>query len=207
MRAEYNILEKRKWRTLAEEKNTLLDAKDMEIEDLKVDVASAKDRNTLLEQECDSLKLKVTGLESAIVEKDHKLSELGASSSSLKSQNQSLVDQVHELEVSSADLREKLEMYEELLKTFHAAPPNDISGGEDGTISWEKLLVDKCLNSMNTWRLLVICLTDLELIIPLAEDDLNSANRELRDLNIPLLQELSTTRSHTLEIMDLPHLG
>ncbi|GKG47033.1 hypothetical protein Tco_0504230, partial [Tanacetum coccineum] len=43
---------------------------------------------------CDSLKLKVTGLESAIVEKDHELSELGASSSSLKSQNQSLVDQV-----------------------------------------------------------------------------------------------------------------
>ncbi|GKG16493.1 hypothetical protein Tco_0361450, partial [Tanacetum coccineum] len=51
-------------------------------------------RSTLLEQECDSLKLKVTGLESAIVDKDHKLSELGASSSSLKSQNQSLVDRV-----------------------------------------------------------------------------------------------------------------
>ncbi|GJY60516.1 hypothetical protein Tco_0461173 [Tanacetum coccineum] len=147
MRAEYNILEKRKWRTLAEEKNTLLEAKDKEIEDLKSqllrareesaevtqlraqvsgleatenslrgEVASAKDRNTLLEQECDSLKLKVTGLESAIVDKDHKLSELGASSSSLKSQNQSLVDQVHELEVSSTDLREKLEMYEGLLK-------------------------------------------------------------------------------------------
>ncbi|GKB25040.1 hypothetical protein Tco_0864441, partial [Tanacetum coccineum] len=124
MRAEYNILEKRKWRTLAEEKNTLLEVKDMEIEDLKTqllrareesakvtqlraqvsgleatenslreEVASAKDRNTFLEQECDSLKLKLTGLESAIVEKDHELSELGASSSSLKSQNQRLVDQ------------------------------------------------------------------------------------------------------------------
>ncbi|GKB70582.1 hypothetical protein Tco_0931994, partial [Tanacetum coccineum] len=133
MRAEYNILEKRKWRTLAEEKNTLLEAKDKEIEDLKSqllkareesaevtrlrtqvsgldatenslrgEVASAKDHNILLEQECDSLKLKVTGLESAIVEKDHELSELGASSSSLKSQNQSLVDQ--------------LEMYEGFLK-------------------------------------------------------------------------------------------
>ncbi|GJW95571.1 hypothetical protein Tco_0175243, partial [Tanacetum coccineum] len=147
MRAEYNILEKRKWRTLAEEKSTLLEAKDKEIEDLKSqllrareesaevtqlraqvsgleatenslrgEVASAKDRNTLLEQECDSLKLRVTDLESAIVDKDHKLSELGKSSSSLKSQNQSLVDQVHELEVSSTDLREKLEMYEDLLK-------------------------------------------------------------------------------------------
>ncbi|GJS28806.1 hypothetical protein Tco_0489426 [Tanacetum coccineum] len=83
---------------------------------LRGEVASAKDRNTLLEQECDSLKLKVTDLESAIVDKDHKLSELGESSSSLKSQNQSLVDQVHELEVSSTDLRAKLEMYEDLLK-------------------------------------------------------------------------------------------
>ncbi|GKD32754.1 hypothetical protein Tco_1248263, partial [Tanacetum coccineum] len=155
MRAEYNILEKRKWRTLAEEKNTLLEVKDKEIEDLKSqllrareesaevtqlraqvsgleatenslreEVASAKDRNTLLEQECDSLKLKVTGLESAIVEKDHELSELGASSSSLKSQNQSLVDQVHELEASSTDLREKLEMYEDLLKRLEEYQDN-----------------------------------------------------------------------------------
>ncbi|GJV06512.1 hypothetical protein Tco_1344168 [Tanacetum coccineum] len=155
MRAEYNILEKRKWRSLAEEKNTLLEAKDKEIEDLKSqllrareesaevtqlraqvsgleatenslrgEVASAKDHNILLEQECDSLKLKVTGLESAIVEKDHELSELGASSSSLKSQNQSLVDQVHELEISSADLREKLEMYEGLLKRLEEFQDN-----------------------------------------------------------------------------------
>ncbi|GJY42601.1 hypothetical protein Tco_0430814 [Tanacetum coccineum] len=144
MRAEYNILEKRKWRSLAEEKNILLEAKDKEIEDLKSqllkakeesaevtqlraqvsgleatenslrgEVASAKDHNVLLEQECNSLKLKVTGLESTIAEKDHELSDLGASSSSLKSQNQSLV---RELEISSADLREKLEMYEGSLK-------------------------------------------------------------------------------------------
>ncbi|GJX40383.1 hypothetical protein Tco_0255373 [Tanacetum coccineum] len=94
MRAEYNILEKRKWRSLAEEKDILLEAKDKEIEDLKSqllkakeesaevaqlraqvsgleatenslrgEVASTKDHNVLLEQECNSLKLKVTGLE------------------------------------------------------------------------------------------------------------------------------------------------
>ncbi|GKF69659.1 hypothetical protein Tco_0202716, partial [Tanacetum coccineum] len=86
MRVEYNILEKRKWRSLAEEKNILLEAKDKEIEDLKSqllkakeesaevtqlraqvsgleasenslrgEVASAKDHNVLLEQECNSL--------------------------------------------------------------------------------------------------------------------------------------------------------
>ncbi|GKC97902.1 hypothetical protein Tco_1168177 [Tanacetum coccineum] len=155
MRAEYNILEKRKWRSLAEEKNILLEAKDKEIEDLKSqllkakeesaevtqlraqvsgleatenslrgEVASAKDHNVLLEQECNSLKLKVTGLESTIAEKDHELSDLGASSSSLMSQNQSLVNQVHELEISSADLREKLEMYEGILKQLEEFQDN-----------------------------------------------------------------------------------
>ncbi|GJY09025.1 hypothetical protein Tco_0377210 [Tanacetum coccineum] len=210
MRAEYNILEKRKWRTLAEEKNTLLEAKDKEIEDLKSQLLRAREESA--EQESDTLKLKVTGLESAIVEKDHKLSELGASSSSLKSQNQSLVDQVHELEVSSADLREKLEMYEGLLK-------------------W-KLLVVKCLNSNEYMEALGHafsraiekgiqeglaagiehgqagrCLTDLEAYIPSAEDDFNSAICELRDLNFPLLQELSTKKDgNTWDIMDLLRL-
>ncbi|GKF96593.1 hypothetical protein Tco_0292414, partial [Tanacetum coccineum] len=43
MRAEYNILEKRKWRTLAEEKNILLGAKDKDIEDLKSQLLKAKE--------------------------------------------------------------------------------------------------------------------------------------------------------------------
>ncbi|GJV49512.1 hypothetical protein Tco_1439724, partial [Tanacetum coccineum] len=296
MCAEHNILEKRKWRTLAEEKSTLLEAKDKEIEDLKSqlllareesaevtqlraqvsgleatenslrgEVASAKDRNTLLEQECDSLKLRVTDLESAIVDKDHKLSELGESSSSLKSQNQSLVDQVHELEASSTDLREKLEMYEDLLKrleeyqdklmeplrtrlaeidtdftrccmrfqeSFHPHLLNVIAGRRWLLTHGMKLLVVKCLNSNEYMEALGHafgraiekgmqeglaagiehgqagrCLTDLEAYIPSAEDDFNSAIRELRDLNFPLLQELSTKKdASTWDIMDLLRL-
>ncbi|GJZ51674.1 hypothetical protein Tco_0606189 [Tanacetum coccineum] len=275
----YHILEKRrKWRTLAEEKNTLLEAKDKEIEDLKSqllrareesaevtqlraqvsgleatenslrgEVASAKDRNTLLEQEY------------------HKLSELGASSSSLKSQNQSLVDRVHELEVSSTDLREKLEMYEGLLKrleeyqdklmeplrtrlaeidtdftrccmrfqeNFHPHLLNVIAGRRWLLTHGMKLLMVKCLNSNEYMEALGHafgraiekgmqeglaagiehgqagrCLTDLEAYIPSAEDDFNSAIRELRDLNFPLLQELSTKKdASTWDIMDLLRL-
>ncbi|GJQ98044.1 hypothetical protein Tco_0009183 [Tanacetum coccineum] len=147
MRAEYNILEKMKWRSLAEEKDSMLGAKDKEIEELRSqllkakeesvgvaqlrarvssleatkgslrgEVASAKEHNGLLEQECGSLKLKVTSLESTIAEKDRELSDLGASSSSLMSQNQSLVNHVHELETFSTDLREKLEIYEGSMK-------------------------------------------------------------------------------------------
>ncbi|GKE01083.1 hypothetical protein Tco_1389066 [Tanacetum coccineum] len=101
-------------RMRAEYKNTLLEAKDKEIEDLKSQLLRAREESAEMTQL--RAQLKVTDLESAIVDKDHKLSELGASASSLKSQNQILVDRVHELEVSSTDLREKLEMYEELLK-------------------------------------------------------------------------------------------
>ncbi|GKG41692.1 hypothetical protein Tco_0473443, partial [Tanacetum coccineum] len=43
MRAEYNILEKRKWRSLTEEKDSLLGAKDKEIEELKSQLLKAKE--------------------------------------------------------------------------------------------------------------------------------------------------------------------
>ncbi|GJW82710.1 hypothetical protein Tco_0155855, partial [Tanacetum coccineum] len=125
-------LEKRKWRSLAEEKDSLLGVKDKEIEELRSQllkakeggVASTKEHNGLLEQECGSLKLKVTSLKSIIAEKDRELSDLGASSSSLRSQNQSLVNQVHELETSSTDLREKLETYEGSMKRLEEFQDN-----------------------------------------------------------------------------------
>ncbi|GKA34982.1 reverse transcriptase domain-containing protein [Tanacetum coccineum] len=121
MRVEYNILEKRKWKSLSEEKNNLLQVKDKEIEELRSQLLQAKgesmeEHNGLFEQERSALKLKVTSLESIIAEKDRELSDLGTSSSSLRSQNQSLVNQVHELETSFAGLHEKLEMYEGSMK-------------------------------------------------------------------------------------------
>ncbi|GKA40754.1 hypothetical protein Tco_0733347, partial [Tanacetum coccineum] len=232
---------------------------------LRGEVASAKDHNVLLEQECNSLKLKVTGLESTIAEKDHELSDLGASSSSLKSQNQSLVDQVHELEISSTDLREKLEMYEGSLKqleefqdnlmgplrtrlaeidadftrccmrfqeSFHPHLLNVVAGRRWLLTHGMKLLVVKCLNSNEYMEALGHAfgraiekgmqeglaagiehgqagrsLTDLEAYIPSAEDDFNSAIRDLRDLDFPLLKELSDKKdASTWDIMDLLRL-
>ncbi|GKA55562.1 hypothetical protein Tco_0754634 [Tanacetum coccineum] len=95
------------------------------IEDsIRGEVVSAKEHNGLLEQERSALKLKVTGLESIIAEKDRELSDLGTSSSSLRSQNQSLVNQVHELETSSAGLCEKLETYEGSMKQLEKFQDN-----------------------------------------------------------------------------------
>ncbi|GKC36950.1 hypothetical protein Tco_1049334 [Tanacetum coccineum] len=278
MRAEYNILEKRKWRSLAEEKNILLEAKDKEIEDLKSQLLKAKEESAEVTQ----LRAQVSGLEATenslrgevasakdhnvLLEQEyHELSDLGASSSSLKSQNQSLVNQVHELEISSADLREKLEMYEGLLKqleefqdnlmgplrtrlaeidadftrccmrfqeSFHPHLLNVVAGRRWLLTHGMKLLVVKCLNSNEYMEALGHafgraiekgmqeglaagiehgqagrCLTDLEAYIPSAEDDFNSAIRDLRDLNFPLLQELSNNKdASTWDIMDLLRL-
>ncbi|GJV92901.1 putative gypsy type transposase [Tanacetum coccineum] len=47
MRAEYNILEKRKWRSLAEEKDSLLGAKDKEIEELRSQLLKAKEESVV----------------------------------------------------------------------------------------------------------------------------------------------------------------
>ncbi|GJW90599.1 hypothetical protein Tco_0168152 [Tanacetum coccineum] len=215
MRAEYNILEKRKWRSLAEEKEVCLGVERI-----------------------------VSGL--------NELSDLGASSSSLKSRNQNLVNQVHELEISSTNLREKLEMYEGSLKqleefqddlmrplktrlaeidadftrccmrfqeSFHPHLLNIVAGRRWLLTHGMKLLVVKCLNSTEYMEALGHsfgcaiekgmqeglavgiehgqagrCLTDLEAYIPSAEADFNSAIRDLRDLNFPLLQELSNKK-------------
>ncbi|GJV45003.1 hypothetical protein Tco_1429539 [Tanacetum coccineum] len=59
MRAEYNILEKRKWRSLAEEKDSLLGAKDKEIEKLRSQLLKAKEESAVLAQ----LRARVSSLE------------------------------------------------------------------------------------------------------------------------------------------------
>ncbi|GJY31187.1 hypothetical protein Tco_0414682 [Tanacetum coccineum] len=233
MRAEYNILEKRKWRSLAEEKNTLLEAKDKEIEDLKSQLLRAREDSAEVTQ----LRAQVSGLEATE-------NSLRGEVASAKGHNilleqefpePSLVDQVHELEISSADLREKLEMYEGLLKrvSIYPLPPPNVLAGEDGYNSWDEASCGKVQLKiqMSTWKALVILLvcyreriaggslaqglsmatvgglTDLEAYIPSAEDDFNSAIRELRDLNFPLLQELSNKKdASTWDIMDLLRL-
>nr|GEZ00305.1 hypothetical protein [Tanacetum cinerariifolium] len=142
MRAEYNIKEKRRLKSVVDEKKELLKVKEKEVEDLKaqlllkeVEAAKAirlraeaskfeavekslqdkvkalKERNTSLEKELD---VKVTGLEVSAMGKDRELTDLNAQLTFANPHNDSLVDQVHELEVTSFGLQEKLSRYENL---------------------------------------------------------------------------------------------
>ncbi|GJY05982.1 hypothetical protein Tco_0371922 [Tanacetum coccineum] len=253
MCAEYNILEKRRWKSLAEEKYNLLQVKDKEIEDLRSqllqakvepmevaqlrtrvssleaiegslrgEVASAKEHNGLLEQECGSLKLKVTSLESIIAEKDRGLSDLGTSSSSLRSQNQSLVNQVNELETSSTDIRGKLEMYEGSMKQLEEFQDNLMKPLEARLAEIDADFTRCCMHFQENFHPHLLnaiagqriehgqarrCLSDLEAYNPSAEADFNSVVRDLRGLDFLLLRELFAKKdASTWDVMDLLRL-
>ncbi|GJW77033.1 gypsy type transposase [Tanacetum coccineum] len=110
MRAEYNILEKKKWKSLAEEKDNLLQREGLGglwsvkfsramRSSLEVEVASAWSTTVFLSK---SIVLEIKGGQASYL-------------SSLKGRELSWTWElrfVHELETSSAGLREKLEMYE-----------------------------------------------------------------------------------------------
>ncbi|GJX13566.1 hypothetical protein Tco_0205324 [Tanacetum coccineum] len=137
-----------------------------------------------------------------------------ASSSSLKSQNQSLVDQVHELEISSADLREKLEMYEGLLKWLEEFQDNLMGRplrtrlaeiDADFTrccMRFQESFHPHLLNVVAGQRWLLT--HGMKLLVRMSY---NSAIRDLHDLNFPLLKELSDKKdASTWDIMDLLRL-
>ncbi|GJS57691.1 hypothetical protein Tco_0652475 [Tanacetum coccineum] len=189
MRAEYNILEKRKWKSLAEERNVLLEAKDREALRFEISVVKGPRRSR------------------------GELSDLGASSSSLRSENQSLLDQVHKLELSSADLRLKLETYEGVLAQLEEFQDNlmgPLRTRNARSADFTRGCINAFFRRVSTRIFLTAgcrCLAELEAYIPSAEDDFNSAIRDLRDLNFPLLQELSNKKdASTWEIMDILRL-
>ncbi|GJT10106.1 hypothetical protein Tco_0857148 [Tanacetum coccineum] len=176
---------------------------------------SSEGYNDLLEQERNVLRLQVASLESTVAEKDHELSDLEISSSSLRSQNQGLVSQVHELETSSVRLREQLDLYEENMKRLeefqdnHYMRPLETRLAEidaDFTSAIEKGMQEGLAAGIEHGQA-GRCLTDLEAYIPSAEVDFNSAVCDLRGLDFPLLQELSNKKdASTWDVMDLLRL-
>nr|GFA65412.1 hypothetical protein [Tanacetum cinerariifolium] len=75
-----------------------------------------KGRNVILEKERDALDVKVTDLEASVVGKERDLTDLNAQLTYVKSQNDSIPDQVHELEVSFAKLQEKIPVYDNCME-------------------------------------------------------------------------------------------
>ncbi|GKC39418.1 hypothetical protein Tco_1051802, partial [Tanacetum coccineum] len=183
-------------------------------------------RNVALENEKDSLDGKVTELQSLVFAKDLELKDLNVVVSSLKSQNNGLVDQVAKLD---ADL---LEMALHLEEKFYPHLLNTISGRRWLLTRGVKLAVVKCLNSQEYLMALgsaisraiekgmqdrlsagidyekaVRGLEDVVTYNPAAKANYNSAMQRLRELDFLLLSELSAHKDvSTVDIMNLLRL-
>ncbi|GJX52647.1 hypothetical protein Tco_0281016 [Tanacetum coccineum] len=75
---------------------------------LQDEVNTVKERNAILEKERNALDVKVIDLEASVVGKERDLTDLNAQLTSAKSQNDNLMDRVHELEISYARFQEKI---------------------------------------------------------------------------------------------------
>ncbi|GKD50603.1 hypothetical protein Tco_1279579, partial [Tanacetum coccineum] len=80
---------------------------------LQDEVNALKERNAILEKERNALDVKVTYLEASVVGKERDLTNLNAQLTSVKSRNDNLV---HELEISSAGLQEKIMVYDNCME-------------------------------------------------------------------------------------------
>ncbi|GJU16570.1 hypothetical protein Tco_1144536 [Tanacetum coccineum] len=83
---------------------------------LQDELIALKEHNAILKKEQNALDVKVTDHEASPVSKERELTNLNALVTSVKSQNDNLADQVHELVVSSSRLQEKVTVYENCIE-------------------------------------------------------------------------------------------
>nr|GEY01104.1 hypothetical protein [Tanacetum cinerariifolium] len=200
------------------------------------EVNALKGRNIILENERDALNVKVTDLEVSVVGKERNLTDLNALLTSVKSQNDSLADQVHKLEVSSAELQENITVYDNYGLSFgRKILPyllNTISGRRWLLTHGLKLFLVKCLNLSEYLTALGSAiiraiekrmqsglaagidhgmegrsLADVTTYNPDAKVDFNTALQELREVDFPLLAELKSYKDvSTKDIMNVLRL-
>ncbi|GJY20670.1 hypothetical protein Tco_0393236 [Tanacetum coccineum] len=106
---------------------------------LQGEVRVLKDYNTTLEKEKSELDMKVADLVASVKVREEEATDLDDMVTSVKSQNDNLVDQVHELETSSAELQEKVAAYENCMGKLEEFQDEQIRVMND---KFKKLYVD-----------------------------------------------------------------
>ncbi|GJS10171.1 hypothetical protein Tco_0366967 [Tanacetum coccineum] len=247
MRAEYNVKETRRLKSVVERQDELLKVREGEIENLKTqlllreaeateairlraeaykfeavekslqdEMNALKERNANLEKEWNALDVKVTKLEASAAGKERELADLNALVTSIKSENDNLVDRM------ALHLEENF--YPHLLTT--------ISGHRWLLTHGMELAIVKCLNLPeypSALRTVIgkaiekgmqdglaagiahgkkgTVLTDVAAHNPFAEVDYVSALQQLQPLNFPLLAELKSNKDASVKtVMDILHL-
>nr|GEV44528.1 hypothetical protein [Tanacetum cinerariifolium] len=237
MRVEYNIKEKRRLKSVVEEKDVLLKSMCDEIKSLKAQLIvkeaeaakvvrlrdktqNLKERNINLEKEKSELEVKVTDLAASVKVREQEVADLDVVVTSVKLQNDSLVDQVHELEASSAGLQEKVTVYENCmsqLEKFQDEKMKEVNEKFDKlcidfvdmTLHLEENFYLHLLSTISGRR--IICwyypwcgdrtLTDVAVYKPSAEADYLSALQRLQSVNFPLIAELKANKDASVEVI------
>ncbi|GJT51630.1 hypothetical protein Tco_0977787 [Tanacetum coccineum] len=116
---------------------------------LRDETNALKEHNAILEKEQNALDVKVTELEASVVGKECELTDLNALITSVKSQNDNLVDRVRELEISSSGLQEKVTVYENCMDQLEKFQDDRIKVVNDKWLLTHgmELAIVKCLNS------------------------------------------------------------
>nr|GEU42387.1 hypothetical protein [Tanacetum cinerariifolium] len=233
MRVEYNIKEKRRLKSVVEEKDVLLKSRCDEIENLKAqlivkeaeaaeavhlrdETKTLKECNIILEKEKSKLEVKVTDLAASVKVREQEITDLDVVVTSVKLQNDSLVDQVHELEVASSGFQEKLSHYENLterLEEFHDAQLKCLHSSEYLSAlgaairkAIEKGMQDG-LAAEITHGVEGRTLADVAAYNPFAEADYVSALQRLQNINFSLLVELRSSKDASVDtIMNILRL-
>ncbi|GKE24497.1 hypothetical protein Tco_1436009, partial [Tanacetum coccineum] len=193
MRAEYNILEKRMWKSLAKEKNNLLQVKDKEIEELRSQLLQAKDES-----------MKVNELETSSAGLREKLETYEGSMKQLEEFQDNLMKPLEaRLAEIDADFTRCCMHFQD---NFHPHLLNGIAGRRWLLTHGMKLLMAKCLNSTEYMEALGNAF-GRAIEKGMQEADFNFAVRDLHGLDFSLLQELSAKKdASTWDVMDLLRL-
>ncbi|GJS92449.1 hypothetical protein Tco_0799417 [Tanacetum coccineum] len=211
MRAEYNIREKRRLNVVVEEKNSLLKARDEEIEtsmfevvekSLRDEVKVLKEQNTALEQERTNLSVKVADLAASVKVREQEVADLDAQVTFAKSQSDNLADRTnirgrqwlltHGMELAIAKCLNSTEYLSTLEATIGKAIEKGMQEG---------------LSAGVTHGAEGTKLTDVAAHNPSAEADYLSALQRLQSVNFSLIVELRANKDTSVDtIMNLIRL-
>nr|GEV46397.1 hypothetical protein [Tanacetum cinerariifolium] len=169
--------------------------------------------------------VKVTYLEALVVGNERDLTDLNAQLTSVKSQNDSLTDQVHKLEVSSAELQEKIIVYDNCMEKLEKFQDDRMKVVTDKLAKLDSDLAEmacplgvaiSCAIEKGTQNELAadidhgregMSLADVAAYNPDAEVDFNTALQELYEVDFPLLAELKSYKDASMEdIMNMLRL-
>nr|GEW49946.1 nonaspanin [Tanacetum cinerariifolium] len=166
------------------------------------EIASLKAQLLLKEREKNELSVKVIDLSALVKVREQEVPDLEARVTTIKLQNDNLVDRVHELKISSVGLQEKVVTYEDFIGQLEKF--QDKNGGRAAISKAVEKGMQEGLSAGITHGAKGRKLADVAVYNPSAEADYLSALQRLQNVNFSLIAELKSKKDASVDtIMNL----